>query len=114
MLEVVLGDRAHAFGDRLVLQMDVVNAAVDRVGALGLAIDAPVVACVGGEPPAAEPIGGVGEKFEIGSRTAERRVSTASCSAERSSRRSPTRAEAKSWRLGMPAAGSRYFPVRAE
>src|SRR5215472_2490683 len=52
VLESVVDDSAHALGDRLILQMDAVNAAVDRVGALRLAVDPPIVALVGGQAPA--------------------------------------------------------------
>jgi hypothetical protein len=38
MLEGVVGDRPHALGDGLILQMDAVDPAVDRVAALGRAV----------------------------------------------------------------------------
>src|SRR5437016_8400818 len=56
MLERVVRDRPHALGDRLILQMDAVDPAVDRVAALGCAVDPPIVARVSGKPKAAEPI----------------------------------------------------------
>src|SRR5437868_12206054 len=58
MLERVVGDRSHALSDRLVLQMDAVDPAIDRVAALGGAVHAPIVAWVCGKPKAAEPISG--------------------------------------------------------
>src|SRR5262249_38394096 len=54
-------DRAHALGDRLVLQVDAVDAAEDLVAALLVAVEAPVVALVHGHAPAAEPVGRVGQ-----------------------------------------------------
>src|SRR5258708_36233169 len=74
MLPRVIGDRSHALGDRLILQMDAVDPAVDRVAALGSAVDAPIVACVRGKPPAAEPVGRVREEFVAAPGAADRRA----------------------------------------
>src|ERR1700686_2631688 len=63
MLERVGGNRSHALGDRLILQVDAVYSALDRVVALGSAIDPPIVARVGREPPTAEPIRRVRQEF---------------------------------------------------
>jgi hypothetical protein len=52
--------------------MDIIDPAVDRVAALGLAINAPVVALVRSRPTAPEPVGGVGQEFEIGPRATQR------------------------------------------
>ena len=44
----MIDDRAHAFGNRLVLHMDVADSGIDRVVALCLAVDPVVVVLVGG------------------------------------------------------------------
>ena len=74
MLPFVIGDRAHALGDRLVLQVDAVDAAVDRVVLLGGAIDAPVVARIRRHPPASQPVGRVGQHLAAAAGAADRRA----------------------------------------
>src|SRR5262245_59126645 len=53
MLPRMIDDRSHAFADRLVLQVDAVDAAVECVVLLRGAVHAPVVAWILLEPPAA-------------------------------------------------------------
>src|ERR1700730_5742052 len=74
MLEAVIEDRAHALGHGLVLQMDALDAAVERVAALAGASHAPVVARFRRKPEAAEPIGGVGQKIVAPPHAADRRA----------------------------------------
>ena len=74
MLEGVIHDGPHAFGDRLVLEMDAVDAAVDRIAALGLAVHAPVVAFVVHHAPAPEPVGGVGQQLVAAAGSTDRRA----------------------------------------
>src|SRR5580658_6192615 len=74
MLEAVIEDRTHALGYGLVLQMDAVDAAVDRVVVLRSAVHAPVVARIRRKPEAAEPIGGVGQKIVAPSHAADWRA----------------------------------------
>ena len=59
----MIDDRSHAFGDRLILQMNAVDAAVDRAVVLRLAVDVPVVRRVGFHPEAAEPVRRVGQEL---------------------------------------------------
>ncbi|MGC2314890.1 MAG: hypothetical protein WA615_00040, partial [Bradyrhizobium sp.] len=63
MLKGMIQDRAHALGDGLVLQMDAVDSAETQVVTLRGAVDVLIVACVSGKPPAAEPVGCVGQKI---------------------------------------------------
>src|SRR5262245_34165470 len=72
MLAGVLDDRTHAFGDRLILQVDAIDAAVDDVLLLGSAIKSPVVAFIRGQPPATEPVGGVGQQLVAAPGTTDR------------------------------------------
>src|SRR5208282_6941122 len=62
MLVVMIDDVAHAFGNRLILHMDTVDAG-EAAGALYFAIDPVVVGLVLGQPPSPIPVGGVGTKF---------------------------------------------------
>jgi hypothetical protein len=71
VLEGVIGDRPHALGDSLVLQMDAIDPAIDRVAALGLAVHSPVVAFVGGEAKATEPFRGVRQEHVAASGAAD-------------------------------------------
>src|SRR6516162_2571150 len=54
ILEIMVGDRPHAFGHGLVLAMNAGNAGV-ALALLRLPVDHPVVRRVLGEPPAASP-----------------------------------------------------------
>src|ERR1700736_2266379 len=72
MLERVVGDGPHALGDCLILQMDAVYPAVDRVAALSGAVDPPVVAGVRCEPPTAEPVCRVWQELVAASCAADR------------------------------------------
>src|SRR6516165_5706461 len=72
MLEPMVNDRTHALGDRLILQVDAVYAAVDCVAALGGTIDSPVVARVRCEPPTAEPFRRIGKERVAAPRPADR------------------------------------------
>jgi len=73
MLEGMIQDHAHALGDGLILQMDSVDAAVDHVVMLRGTVDVPIVAGIGGKPPAAEPVGRVGQKIAVAPHAADRR-----------------------------------------
>src|SRR5215475_8243658 len=72
MLAGVVNDRTHAFGDRLILQKDTIDAAVDEVLLLGGAIQSPVVAFFRGHAPATEPIGGIGQELVAAPRATDR------------------------------------------
>src|SRR5947199_6051622 len=72
MLERMVRDRAHALRDRLILQVDAVYPAIDRVAALGGTVHTPIVARVGGKPKAPEPIGAVRQKLVAASGAADR------------------------------------------
>ena len=74
MLPFVVGDRPHALGDRLVLQVDAVDAAVDGVALLGRAVDPPVVARVRRHPPASQPVRRVGQHLVAAPCAADRRA----------------------------------------
>jgi len=65
-------DRTHAFGDRLILQRDVVDAGIDAVGALRLAVDQPVVARVGDRTVPPQPLGRDRLPVGRGARAAQR------------------------------------------
>src|SRR5215472_13305937 len=70
----MIQNRTHAFGDGLVLQMDALDSAVDDVVMLSGPVHAPVIACIRCKPPAAEPVGGVGEKIVAPSHAADWRA----------------------------------------
>src|SRR5690348_9566283 len=63
MFAFVRNDPTHALGDRLVLQVNTINAAVDGAAALRRSIDLPVIVWVGREPPTSVPVCGIGEEF---------------------------------------------------
>src|SRR5262249_11217830 len=67
-------NRAHAFGDGLVLQMDAVDSAVNDILMLSSPVHAPVVTCIRCEPPAAEPVGRIGQKIVAASHAANWRA----------------------------------------
>src|SRR6185295_10261672 len=56
----------------LVLQMDAIDPAIDRVAALGLAVHSPVVAFIVGEAKATEPFRGVWQELGAAPSAADR------------------------------------------
>src|SRR5205807_3272682 len=64
MLGQMIGDRPHAFGDRLVLLMDPDDATEIAAALLRLAIDQPIIARISLEPPPAVPVAGVRQVIE--------------------------------------------------
>src|SRR6476660_3960338 len=60
VLQYMVDDRPYAFGDRLILQLNAVNSAVNCAVLLSDAVNLPVIGRIRIEPPTAKPVRRVG------------------------------------------------------